>query len=241
MNNIELATKLVLSIVFGGIIGVERENAKRPAGFRTHILVCMGSSLTMIISLNMFDLFYGKVNIDPGRIAAQVISGIGFLGAGTIIQDKGNVRGLTTAASLWTVAAIGLAVGSGFYIAAALTTFLTFVTLVMFSKLESYMPKKNNVENISLLIANEPDIINQIETILNGLNIKIKHIKVENRENNKLFLMLSLFIPPRVRANEVAEKLLTSGVVFSLEYENFSYTKKYFLNIDSMKGKYKCR
>src|SRR5690554_2770579 len=104
ISNVEIAIRLVLSVVLGGLIGLERESHGRPAGFRTHILVCIGSTLVMIISAYAFMEFStGRPGgYDPGRIAAQVISGIGFLGAGTIMREGANVRGLTTAASLWT-------------------------------------------------------------------------------------------------------------------------------------------
>ena len=99
--------RLFAAILFGGLIGLERESHKRPAGFRTHILVCVGSALIMIISQYAFLEFSGKLGYDPGRIAAQVISGIGFLGAGTILREGSSVKGLTTAASLWVVARCG--------------------------------------------------------------------------------------------------------------------------------------
>src|SRR5690554_77862 len=119
----------------------------RPAGFRTHILVSVGSSLIMIISAYAFG--GTAAGYDPGRIAAQVVSGIGFLGAGTIMREGANVRGLTTAASLWTVAGIGLAVGSGFYFAAIVATILVVLTLVLLNKLEwAYLTSKNEIISI---------------------------------------------------------------------------------------------
>ena len=111
--------RLIVATLFGGLIGLERESHKRPAGFRTHILVCIGSALVMMISQYAFLEFSGKLGYDPGRIAAQVISGIGFLGAGTILREGSTIKGLTTAASLWVVAGIGLAVGTGFYASGA--------------------------------------------------------------------------------------------------------------------------
>ncbi|MBO5115474.1 MAG: MgtC/SapB family protein, partial [Peptococcaceae bacterium] len=130
--------RLLLAMLLGGIIGAERERKNRSAGFRTHILVTVGSCMFMIVSISMPMMIStmpnGIVNnADPGRIAAQVVSGIGFLGAGAIIQDKGKVRGLTTAASLWVVAAIGLAVGAGMYLTAISTTFFLFLILSVFA------------------------------------------------------------------------------------------------------------
>lgn len=124
----EIALRLFLACVFGGIVGFERERNDSPAGFRTHILVSLGSALIMVLSMYGFSDF-DSGNKDPARLAAQVVSGIGFLGAGTILRDKTSVRGLTTAASLWVVAAIGLASGAGFYFSAFFVTLLVFLTL----------------------------------------------------------------------------------------------------------------
>ena len=139
--------RLLLAMFLGGIIGAERERKNRSAGFRTHILVTVGSCMFMIVSISMPMMIStmpnGIVNnADPGRIAAQVVSGIGFLGAGAIIQDKGKVRGLTTAASLWVVAAIGLAVGAGMYVTAISTTFFLFLILSVFAKFEEKTMRK---------------------------------------------------------------------------------------------------
>ncbi len=136
MTNTQILIRLLLATVFGGLIGFEREFRGRAAGFRTHILVCLGSTLIMMTSMYMFEIYKGIASVDPGRIAAQVITGIGFLGAGTILRSGDNVKGLTTAASLWAIAGIGLATGCGFYFAAFTCTILVMVALVFFSKME---------------------------------------------------------------------------------------------------------
>ena len=110
---IDAVIKMVLAVLFSGIIGFEREHSHRPAGFRTHILVAVGSTLVMMTSKFVFLEYQGVVTVDPTRLGAQVISGIGFLGAGTILREGFSVKGLTTAASLWAVSCIGLAVGAG--------------------------------------------------------------------------------------------------------------------------------
>ena len=129
INLFSTATRLGLSFVLGSIIGLERERKKRYAGLRTHILVCMGSTLIMLTSLYIYGIHQGKTVIDPGRIAAGVVTGIGFLGAGTIIRSKEGVTGLTTAASVWISAAIGLAVGCGYLSAALITTVFSYLVL----------------------------------------------------------------------------------------------------------------
>ena len=135
--------RLMLAMVLGGIIGLERELKNHSAGFRTHILVTVGSCIFMLVSVSMPVIITampnGTVNnVDPSRIAAQVVSGIGFLGAGAIIQAKGRrIHGLTTAASLWVVAAIGLAVGAGLYLTSIIATIMLLNILTSFSRLES--------------------------------------------------------------------------------------------------------
>ena len=136
ISNTEVIGRLLLAALLSGFVGLEREASGRAAGFRTHILVCVGSTLIMLTALHLLDQFRGVAPIDPGRVAAQVVSGIGFLGAGTIIQTRDSIRGLTTAASLWTVAGIGLAVGSGFYSGALATTAIVLSVLFILSRVE---------------------------------------------------------------------------------------------------------
>jgi putative Mg2+ transporter-C (MgtC) family protein len=120
---LELVAKVILGFIFSGIVGLEREVSLKPAGLRTHILVGLGSTLLTILSLDAFP------SSDSSRVAASIIVGIGFLGAGTIIKTKEKVLGLTTAASLWIVASIGVATGAEYYLLAAVTTILAFLVL----------------------------------------------------------------------------------------------------------------
>lgn len=128
--------KLVLSLVLGAIIGIERRRKGQKAGLRTFALISMGATLAMLISIYIPQVYLGLKNGDPGRIAAQVVSGVGFLGAGAIIQMKGSVRGLTTAAGIWMTACIGLAVGAGMYLISIITTLLIIFILVNIERLE---------------------------------------------------------------------------------------------------------
>ena len=129
LNFFDTVSRLVIAFILGGIIGLEREKKGGYAGLRTHILVCTGSTLIMLVSLYIFESFRHDVPLDPARIAAGVVTGIGFLGAGTIIRNPNGVRGLTTAASLWVSAAIGLAIGCGYLSAALVVTVLAFLAL----------------------------------------------------------------------------------------------------------------
>ncbi|MGE5309236.1 MAG: MgtC/SapB family protein [Deltaproteobacteria bacterium] len=131
--------RLFLSVALGGLVGLEREVHGRAAGLRTHMMVSLGSCLIMLTSMYVFDIYKQSAPVDPSRIAAGVITGIGFLGAGTILRGGNSaegVRGLTTASSLWVVAAIGLAVGTGFYAAAIFTTVLALVVLLFLGRFE---------------------------------------------------------------------------------------------------------
>ncbi|MFH1854322.1 MAG: MgtC/SapB family protein [Candidatus Omnitrophota bacterium] len=136
LTNSQIILRLVAGAILGGLIGFEREKHNRKiAGFRTHILVCVGSTLIMLTSIYVFEIYGAHASVDPSRIAAGVITGIGFLGAGTIIRSSTTVTGLTTAASLWTVSGIGLAVGCGFYIAGFVTVMIVLAALYLLRKL----------------------------------------------------------------------------------------------------------
>lgn len=131
--------KLVLALLLGAGIGMERRYKGQIAGMRTFALICMGACLAMLISIYIPQEYLGLKNGDPGRIAAQVVSGVGFLGAGAIIQMKGSVRGLTTAAGIWMTACIGLAVGAGMYVIAVVATLLIIIVLVNIERIERHI------------------------------------------------------------------------------------------------------
>lgn len=136
-----VGARLLVACVLGGIVGFEREhNRHKPAGFRTHILVCLGACLVTMISEFAVEAFSDSVNVDPTRIGAQVVSGIGFLGAGAIIRHGVSVRGITTAASIWAVACVGIACGMGFYTAALIATLLIWAVLTYLKVIKDRMP-----------------------------------------------------------------------------------------------------
>lgn len=168
----EIALRLLLACILGGIVGWEREKIHKPAGLRTHVLVALGSALVTIISVYAF-VSYETVNKDPARIAANIVTGIGFLGAGTIMREGLSVKGLTTAASIWVVAAIGMAVATGMYASALLTTLLVFLTLDGFFEKILF----RNQHLLKLTITNE-FMIKEIGEILENSKIDIKHVSV---------------------------------------------------------------
>jgi putative Mg2+ transporter-C (MgtC) family protein len=154
-NQIEIILKMLLSFVAGGLIGFEREKHKKPVGFRTYVLVCLGATVITIVGLETVNqtirmvkddpLLANVIKIDTVRLSAQVVSGIGFIGAGTIINNKSNIIGLTSAASLWTSAMIGIAIGYGYYFIAVVATILVVFTLVL-STFKHYFedPRRRN-------------------------------------------------------------------------------------------------
>lgn len=142
LSAVSVILRLVLAVIFGGIIGLQRESRGQFAGFRTHILVCVGAALAMLTNQYICEFFTGTH--DPARLGAQVITGVGFLGVGTILITGGHkIKGLTTAAGLWASACLGLAVGIGFYGGALVAAIIIFVALALMSKLETVVMKRS--------------------------------------------------------------------------------------------------
>lgn len=172
----EMIFQLLLSALLGGLIGLEREMHARAAGLRTHILVATGSTLIMIISQYMFTLYQDQtastiVRLDPARIAAMTITGIGFLGAGTIIQSKEIIRGLTTAACLWIIAAVGLAVGCGLYLPALTTCAVALCALHLLHHVEHFL-KRDWYRELVVLTDNK-NHFPSLEQVLTAHQIRI--------------------------------------------------------------------
>ncbi|SHK40030.1 MgtC/SapB family protein [Paramaledivibacter caminithermalis] len=209
--------RIILACFLGGLIGMERESVNRPAGFRTHILVCMGSTLVMLTGIFLFDIYKGLTNLDPARLGAQVISGIGFLGAGTILREGLSVKGLTTAASLWAVACIGLAIGSGFYTGAIISTCFVFIILFFFSKFEAYVSKRNNQINLKIITINKPGQIGKIGTILGKMNVSINNITLTPIDDESIAVILILKTPRGMNSCEVITALLNLEGIDSAE------------------------
>lgn len=181
MSSLYIFVRLIIAAVLGGIIGLEREKLNRPAGVRTHMIVCLGSCLIMLLGEYMHKI---DNTIDITRLGAQVVSGIGFLGAGAILKDGFSVRGLTTAATLWVVACVGLAVGGGFYSAGILTTIIVYSSLHFLG----FTTKKGLRKNISVYVESLDNTINNLQDFLtdNGLEVvdiglvdNIKHDFIE--------------------------------------------------------------
>jgi len=173
--------RLLIVTALAGAIGYERERHGRAAGFRTHILVGLGSCLVMLTGLHLHEAMSGQAEFDPTRMAAQVVSGIGFLGAGTILRFRASVRGLTTAASLWAMAGVGLAVGAGFVWGAVMATAIILVTLFGFSRMERAMRK--DVYQV-LLVETEGtgDDLVEIRRVLSEYDVEIRDLDAKKVE-----------------------------------------------------------
>jgi putative Mg2+ transporter-C (MgtC) family protein len=152
-TQLDLALRLTVGLVLGAIIGFERELSRQPAGFRTHSLVSLGAALFTVVSAFGFS---GSA-VDPTRIAAQIVSGIGFIGAGTILQYRGHIRGLTTAASLWSVAAVGTAAGAGLYVVALVGTVLILVILSLLDSVENFTKRRLQLPPSRFKLPDDPE------------------------------------------------------------------------------------
>ena len=174
----EAIVKLVLGFLLASVIGLERASWNKPAGFRTHTLVCVSAVLIMLCG----EYWAQKYNTDPSRIPAQLLSGIGFIGAGTILRDGFNVKGLTTAAALLAVTCIGLSIGAGYYLGAIIATIIVYFILSYSYKLSN---KLDHFETLDLQIKigkNSKETLNQIEKTLSKYEVDIKHIKMLDKE-----------------------------------------------------------
>lgn len=203
-KEVVMVIRLVVAAILGGIVGIERGSGDRPAGFRTHILVCVGSALFMLVSLYGFDDVYpqtAKLEEDIGqrrdsaRIAAQVVSGIGFLGAGTILHEGLTIRGLTTAASLWMVSAIGLAAGSGMYFLSSVATIITMITLVTFHTWEKRFAANNRSDRqfVRIITTNRSGAITDVTGYLSLNGVQVKSLNVK-RDKKKNMLVLEVYL-----------------------------------------------
>jgi putative Mg2+ transporter-C (MgtC) family protein len=191
---ITAATRILIALVLSGLIGFERELKNQSAGFRTHILVGVGSCLMMILSLFGFEDYinnYDNVRFDPARIPSYVISGIGFLGAGTIIVNGMTIRGLTTAASIWAVAGLGLVVGVGMYAEAVLTTIVILLSLVFLNKFEKRFHKGRGKITFQILIERQMNI-GELLKVVDKFDTKIRKLEVEKDAGLDRNLLLQL-------------------------------------------------
>jgi putative Mg2+ transporter-C (MgtC) family protein len=220
----EMFLRLLLACLLGGLVGYERERHNRPAGLRTHILVCQGSALVMIVSIAGFGGELG-VSGDQARIAAQVVSGIGFLGAGTIMRQGSAVRGLTTAASLWVVAAIGLATGIGLYAAAATATGLVLISLFSLSRVEDMMARGRRKKSLWIRAVDQPGLLGRVGTVLGDHGVGITNVNLsesnfmEAYKAETVVIELTVSIPVNFNSRRLMEQLLRLPGMLEVSWE----------------------
>lgn len=223
MNIYEVALRIVLAIVIGGVVGFNREYENRPAGFRTHVLVCLGATVAALIQVQLG--YYvvneiaktpnlsGVLSVDTGRVICQVISGVGFLGAGTIIRTKASVKGLTTAASIWAVACVGIAVGMGFYTISILSGIGIVIALVLLKRFEYRFINKLDVIKFKIEYTEKAKVIKEINDTLEADEITIKNIEFINGDDRRECIY-TLLLPQTIKQNELISIIaMNDGVI----------------------------
>lgn len=224
----EILLRIVLSTIFGGLIGMEREANNRPAGLRTHVLVSVGSALIMLVSIDGFyDLETGLRIGDPSRLAAQVVSGVGFLGAGTIMRTGGKISGLTTAASLWVCAGIGLAIGSGYYIGGIFTVAIVLITLVSLSSFERRL-FKTNYRTLKVAALDRTGLIGEIGLMLGDHNIGIKDILIPDAADSDyhedvLEVAFKIKLPTDINLDKLLSKIYRIEGMLEASFDGHKY------------------
>lgn len=179
LTQYDIFIRLIVAVILGGMVGLERELHDQPAGLRTHIILVLGATIAMCISINLSMQFHTvAANGDPERLAAQVISGIGFLGAGAIFRFGAGVKGLTTAASLWTTAIIGLAVGAGYFIIGVAATLCVLFALVGLDMLEKKYLHGRTTRIITVKGADRPGFVEEVKSALAGFGISIRSVNL---------------------------------------------------------------
>lgn len=226
MNIYEVILRIVLAIIIGGVVGFNREYENRPAGFRTHVLVCLGATIAALIQVQLG--YYvideiaktpnlsGVLNVDTGRVICQVISGVGFLGAGTIIRTKASVKGLTTAASIWAVACVGIAVGMGFYTISILSGIGIVIALVLLKRFEYRFINKLDVIKFKIEYTDKTKVIKGINDTLEADEITIKNIEFINGDD-KRECIYTLLLPQIIKQNELISMIVMNDGVIRAE------------------------
>lgn len=221
LNAKDVILRLLLSLFLSSIIGLDRESINKPAGLRTHVLVSLASTLIMLLTFYLNEL-YGSYQFTD-RLAAQVISGVGFLGAGTILRkDKGVVTGLTTAASLWAVAAIGLTVGAGFYVGAVLTTILVIIILIVFHRFGAIFSKrrKGNITYITVVSVDKPGQIGKIGQVLGEYKVNINTINIEHKDEKLINIEMEVFLKDLNAKYDVVKSLASLEDILEVSQYN---------------------
>lgn len=200
-NEVNIQTsmfRLGMSLLVGGIIGFERQHSKHYAGFRTFTLICVGSTVMMLVSLYLPQAFYGTYSSDPTRVAGQVVTGIGFLGAGAIIQSKGAIKGMTTAASIWMVSALGLAIGAGMYEVSLVGMVVTLFVLINMAKFERKVMVEWTSKSITLTFDDLVVRKTEVEDLFTNHGLSVQDVFIEQEfDRNTTHLHFNVYVKIR--------------------------------------------
>ncbi len=212
--------KLLLSLVLGGIVGIERKRKGQMAGVRTFALICMGSTLAMIVSAYIPIIYNLKVG-DPARVAAQVVSGVGFLGAGAILQNKGSIRGLTTAAGIWIVAALGLAIGVGLYLIAIITTAFILFTLVSLERYEHQVMSERSAKSIQIVTKSLKVNTAEMKQTFSHYNIIVHDVLLDyNYENQTAVITFDVLTKRTTNFESLFSEMKSTYPLISIQLRN---------------------
>ena len=215
LTMMDVVIRMVLAVVCGGVIGIERAQKRRPAGSRTHMLICLGACMTTLTS--QYLLLNLGLHTDPARLGAQVIAGIGFIGAGTIIVTKRRqIKGLTTAAGLWASAIVGLCCGAGFFLGAGAAAVLILVAEILMSKLEWYLISSARVVNV-FVEYREPETLTQIVDTLKGMNVSILDMELNRSYGMNQGVTFSLGTVRKMRHDTIMNELMALRGVIVVE------------------------
>ena len=200
-TQVELLCRIIIAGICGGIIGYERKNRNKEAGIRTHMIVALGASLIMIVSKYGFADILGEqgIALDPSRIAAQIVTGVGFLGAGMIFMRKNTISGLTTAAGIWATSAIGMSIGSGLYLLCIVTTVLIVVIQII---LHGRLLKETYKDEISFLLKKDKNAVQDLQKQLESMHIEILNIEI--KKHNEFYMVeMVVSLPENYHATEM--------------------------------------
>lgn len=212
--NTDMIVRLLLASLLGGLIGLEREVHGRPAGFRTHLLVSLGSCLFVVTSIEFYRLYgnfsgSGPVGVDPARVAAQVVTGIGFLGAGAIIREGSSIRGLTTAACLWIAAAIGLSCGAGLFVVPLVVTTISLATLLLLKRVEGVL-NRDTYNSVKVWSDDVGGQLERIEQILKAGELEILDLDVEKDiDSARIYFKFQVKLSKRRTKSGIVDSLVS--------------------------------
>ena len=212
--------KLGLAVILGGLVGYEREHHNQPAGLRTHIILCVGATLITLVSIALSKDLGNDRLTDPTRIAAQIVSGIGFLGGGAILRLGATVKGLTTAACIWTVTGVGMAIGAGYYFPAVMVVLIMLFALHSLAQFEDAFIKKRMYREMTLTARSSPDLLGNVEKVFSANRIFIKNIEVEKELSEpNVELRAIVTAPEHVNLNKLSDEIFQIPGTLRFEVE----------------------